>query len=200
MAVVHFGAGLLAHSRFGASLSVALPSYSGHLSVSGRALQSFLPPGIAWSREEAADLSALIDGLAAEFGRVEQRLADVENEFLPDRATELIGEWAATVGFPGELPDDLALQRLLLCKKLTAVARQDNAYWIALGLTLGYTLTIHEYRPFVAGSPCGAPMTQSPWIHRWDIHTAHGAHDALLEALIRLLANEHTLVRFFYDA
>jgi uncharacterized protein YmfQ (DUF2313 family) len=199
MAIVPLSGGLLVPSMVGGQLGVAAPTYMGRLTAEGQALQDLLPPGLAWTRDRWAVLTRLLDALSMEFTRVNSKLASVQKEFLPASATELLPEWAALVGWTAPLPEDIVQSRKVIVRKFVATAQHSLPFWTALAADLGYAITIHEYQAFVAGSPCGDPLSQEPWCWVWEVTTASGSQNALLEATFRALAQEHTAIRFFYS-
>lgn len=68
----------------------------------GSLISSLLPEGDAWPREPGMPLAKLTDWMAAEFARVDARVADLLREADPRQTAELIEEWEREVGLPDE--------------------------------------------------------------------------------------------------
>jgi uncharacterized protein YmfQ (DUF2313 family) len=127
-------------------------------------LQDFLPPGIAWTRDPDAVLTALLDALASEFARIDLRGRQLLDEADPGTTTEMITDWEREVGLPdpciGALADTLEARRAAVVQRLTARGGASIAYFTAIAAALGYEgLEIDEFRPFIAGiSRCGTAL------------------------------------------
>lgn len=144
-------------------------------------LQSLLPRGLAWAKDQTARLAGLLLAWADEFARVDARCDDLINEADPRTTSELLPDWERVAG----LPDPCALgvnttlqeRRLALVSKLTMSGGQSIAYFQSIAIAMGYDITIGEYRPFQCGiSQCGIDTL---WDyghavrHHWTV-TVHG--------------------------
>ena len=107
-------------------------------------------------------------------------------------------------------------ERLAACEKIARIGDQSRQYFIDAAAALGYEITITEFRPFVAGSLAGDPLTNGDWIYTWRVNAVAGtgithfvagsqAGEPLrdwgnerLECLISRLKPAHTLVQFAY--
>jgi len=128
----------------------------------GELLSSLLPPGIAWNRAKDSRTRALLEGLAAESARVQERQAALQAEADPRTAVETIDEWEDMLGLPSACTGPL---RTLEQRRGAAAARyldrggQSPSYFVALAAQLGFQVTIREHRPFVCGrSRAGDPL------------------------------------------
>ncbi len=65
-------------------------------------LRALLPPGLAWVAEVGSELAYLVEALAQELSRVDERGEDLQNEMDPRTATELLDEWEEVAGLPDE--------------------------------------------------------------------------------------------------
>lgn len=164
-------------------------------------LQALLPQGLAWTRDPAALLTKLLSGLGATFDRVDRQALQLIEEADPRTTSDLLVDWERVAGLPGvdPVPGTLGGRRLALVARLVARGRQDEAYFVELAASLGYSATIERFRPFVAGSLVGDSLTQGTWVFVWDVVTSTGDTDSQLESLIRRNAPAHTLVRFRYS-
>lgn len=138
------------------------------------ALQALLPPGRAWTRESEAELTGLLDALAAEFGRIDDRVTSLLDEADPRTTKEMLTDWERVAGLPDPClgtPETNAMRREVLMAKLVAQGGQSRKYFIDLAASLGYTIQIQEYFPFrVNHSSVGQPLSNDPsWRHAWQV-------------------------------
>jgi uncharacterized protein YmfQ (DUF2313 family) len=182
-------------------------------------LQMLLPPGAAWTREAEADLTGLLEALAAELARVDQRGQDLLDEADPRTTSELLTDWERLAGLPDPCSGPLATireRRDALLAKITGMGGQSRAYFIALAESLGYTIQIREYFPFVAGRSVGNNLANGDvWRHTWQVdapavtskHFTIGSAageplrvwgNSLLEFAIGRRKPAHTMVLFAY--
>ncbi|MFK0090636.1 YmfQ family protein [Pseudomonas sp. NPDC090755] len=185
-------------------------------------LQALLPVGPAWDPELAPEVDAILAGMATELARIDGRVVDLVGEMDPATTTELLADWERVAGLPdkcaGTLETTVQGRRNALLAKLTATGGQSKAYFIALAATLGYTITIEEFRPFRAGlAVAGGALTNGGWMFTWRVRAPEvtvipfragrsSAGEQLrawgndtLECKIRKLAPAHTVVLFSYE-
>lgn len=184
-------------------------------------LQALLPHGAAWPREEKAQLTAVLDGLAQEFARVDARAEQLMAEAIPATTGEMLSDWERVTGLPdncsGILMDTQQRRRDDLVSKLISQGGQSRAYFKSLASAMGFDVQISEHRPFMAGSSsAGDALTSDAWRHTWTVQapettvmafaagrSAAGEPLALwgnegLECRIRKAAPAHTRVLFSY--
>ena len=135
-------------------------------------LKTLLPPGQAFPREAGTTLHSLLDGMAIELARVDGRGEALPVEANPASTNELLSDWERVAGLPdkcsGVLEETLQGRRNALLTKLTSTGGQSAEYFIELAASLGYTVTIKEFRPFRAGrSYAGDPLTNGAWVFTW---------------------------------
>ncbi|CAI8805127.1 Phage tail protein [Pseudomonas sp. IT-P74] len=135
-------------------------------------LNALLPPGQAFPRDPGTTLHDLLDGMSVELARLDARGSVLPQEVNPATAAELLPDWERVAGLPdkcsGVLEETLQGRRNALLTKLTSTGGQSPAYFIELAASLGYTVTIEEFRPFRAGrSVAGNALTNGPWVHTW---------------------------------
>lgn len=129
-------------------------------------LANLLPRGPAWPREPDSILMQFVAGLAAVWGEeVDPRAAALlTRESDPRFTSELLDEWERAWGLPDPCvtaPQTVEERRLALVSKITELGGQSRAFFIALAAAMGYTITITEYSPFIAGySHAGDPYWQ----------------------------------------
>lgn len=138
------------------------------------ALAALLPVGPAWPREVDSTLMNLIGGLSQIWGNpVDSRAADLlEIESDPRLSIEMFTDWERNWGLPdpcfGEaltLPE----RRVLLMRKMTLIGAQSREFFIEVAAWLGYTITITEYSPFMAGVSMAGPNLDDAGHQRWYI-------------------------------
>jgi uncharacterized protein YmfQ (DUF2313 family) len=138
-------------------------------------LQALLPPGAAWTRETGATLTRLLEGLAEELARIDARCADLLREADPRTTAELISEWERITGLPDPCTgpyDTLQERRSAIVSQLTDAGGQSPAYFIALALTLGYTITVEDgFQPFRVGlNSVGDALNGADWAYVWRVN------------------------------
>lgn len=135
-------------------------------------LKALLPPGQAFPRDPGTTLHDLLDGMSIELSRLDARSEVLPAEANPSTTNELLTDWERIAGLPdkcsGTLEQTLQGRRKALRTKLTSTGGQSPAYFIELAASLGYTVTISEYRPFRAGwSSAGDALTNGAWVFTW---------------------------------
>jgi uncharacterized protein YmfQ (DUF2313 family) len=135
-------------------------------------LKALLPPGQAFPRDPGTTLHDLLDGMSIEFARLDLRSETLPSEANPSTTNELLTDWERVAGLPdkcsGMLEQTLQGRKKSLLTKLTSTGGQSQAYFIELAASLGYIVTILEYRPFRAGwSSAGDALTNGAWVFTW---------------------------------
>ena len=193
------------------------------------AMAALLPTGIAWPRDPETAVMMLIGALAEEWARVDGRGADLLGREADPRATlELLADWETAFGLPDPCvaePLTLEDRRASLTGKMTLEGGQSRAFFIQVAADLGYSITIREHAPFMAGvSRCGdtggrweigppemrfvwtikAPTQRVRWFRAGSGRAGVDHHLTIglatdLECRIRQYAPAHTLVVFDYS-
>src|SRR4029077_1007547 len=119
------------------------------------ALQALLPLGQAWPRANESVLMRVVRGLTKIWGDFEIR-ADhlLVNESDPRYTIELLPDWERNWGLPDpcyKSPQTYAERIEALIMRMTMVGAQSRQFFIDLAASIGYTITITEYRTFVVG-------------------------------------------------
>ena len=118
------------------------------------AIQALLPRGRAWSRDPATTLTAVLDGWARAYARVDARQTNLLTDAFPTTAIELLPEWEATLGLPdpclGALPT-LQQRQTQVYARLVAMGGQSIPYLTMVAASLGFPVGITEFAPFRAG-------------------------------------------------
>ena len=120
-----------------------------------RVIADELPTGSAWPRDPDSDIMKWVAGSAQIWGDVSARAAQlVEIEADPRQADEILSDWERAFGLPDPCvaePQTLTDRRNALVLKLTTLGGQSRAFFIGVAAALGYTITITEFSPFMAG-------------------------------------------------
>lgn len=118
-------------------------------------LADLLPEGEAWPREPESVLMQLVRGLAQVEELIDGRAADLlERESDPRNAIEMLTDWERTAGLPDPCvaePITVPERQRALVDRLTARGAQSLAYFHSIATRLGYTISIVEHAPFMAG-------------------------------------------------
>jgi uncharacterized protein YmfQ (DUF2313 family) len=124
------------------------------------ALQSLLPLGQAWPRDDDSALMKLVRGLTGIWGDIEIRAATLlERESDPRQTIELLPDWERNWGLPDPCyaaPQTIGQRQLALVMRMTMLGGASREFFIQVAAMIGYTITISEYRTFVVGiDRCG---------------------------------------------
>lgn len=187
-----------------------------------RQLQALLPPGPAWPQDDDAPTTRIIAALAAELARVDSRAGQLADEADPRSVGELFADWERVAGLPDSCVEafgetqSFAQRRAALVARLVTLGGQSPAYFIALAASLGYTVTITEFKPFRAGQSRSGDAINTTWQFAWQVNAPLNtitpfragqsrSGDALnawgrklLECVLSRLKPAHTTVVFAY--
>jgi len=185
----------------------------------GQAMLALLPRGPVWPREPDSVLYRVMGALAPTYVRSHKRSGELIEEAFPATTNELLAEWEATMGLPdpcaGEAPT-FALRRAQVVAKLTGRGGQSKEYFIAVALSLGFAITITEFREFCADDPCEGPLYGDLWAFAWQVNAplvsllefeadTWRADDplaiwgnAILECALQAIKPAHTTLLFSY--
>lgn len=114
-----------------------------------------LPRGMAWPRRSDSVLMQLVSGLAEIWGYVDGRAADLlERESDPRLTIELLEDWERNWGLPDpcyKAPQTIPDRQIALVQRMTIEGAQSRQFFIDVAASIGYKITITEYRPFMVG-------------------------------------------------
>lgn len=186
-----------------------------------RYVQSLLPPGPAWSRDDDTALTSVATSIANALAGQHQRTLQLsEQESDPRTTVALLPEWERAFGLPDPctpLNATLEQRRAALLAKMTATGGQSIPYYVSVAAALGFPVTITEFRPFRVGRDrCGAGINGPGWGFTWQVNAPSVSSsyfrvgrsvmgeplrawgNAQLECVIRRIAPAHTQVLFSY--
>jgi uncharacterized protein YmfQ (DUF2313 family) len=137
-------------------------------------LAQLLPTGAAWPRDLDAPLMKFVAGLAGVWGDVAQRADDLLVRESDPRATlEMLPDWERAFGLPDPCvaePLTIGDRQKALVAKMTTEGGQSRAFFISLAASIGYTIAIREYAPFMCGiSQVGDTTDGAGGEPRWEI-------------------------------
>lgn len=183
------------------------------------AMLALLPRGPVWPREPDGILSRVFGALTPTYVRSHKRAGELIEDAFPATTIELLTEWEQTLGLPdpcaGEAPT-FALRRAQVVAKLAGRGGQSKPYFIQVAASLGFTITITEFREFCADDPCDTPLYGEEWAHAWQVNAPlasllefeadHWRADdplaiwgnGLLECALRAIKPAHTTLIFSY--
>lgn len=141
-------------------------------------LQGLLPPGPAWPSDPDAILTHLLQALADEAARVDNRAVQLIEEADPRTTSELLADWERVAGLPDPcvvaagVTQSTAQRRAALLARLTTLGGQSAAYFIALAAALGYAVTITEFHLHDVLDDIDYPLYAAPWQFAWQVNAA----------------------------
>jgi uncharacterized protein YmfQ (DUF2313 family) len=144
-----------------------------------QAFNGLLPTGPAWPRDPERVIQKVIAGLSGIWGDPFETLAALllTQESDPRSTVILLSDWERAFGLPDPCvaePLTLTARQAALVAKMTMLGGQSRAFFIALAIALGYSITITEYSPFICGvSRCGDSSgifnPEDPTRQRWQL-------------------------------
>lgn len=144
------------------------------------ALQGLFPLGPAWPKDDTAPLTRLFTGLAAEFSRVDGRGDSLVNEADPRTTYEMLTDWERVAGLAGGSLQ-VSQRQLDLVSRLTSRGGQTAAYYIALGVALGLSVTITEFREWSFDSDDDQTLYDSAWAFAWQVNIPYVTSAAAID-------------------
>jgi uncharacterized protein YmfQ (DUF2313 family) len=139
-----------------------------------QALRDLLPDGPAWPRSPSSYLQKWVSGNGLIWGDVDKSAAQLLTVDSDPRFTiAMLPDWERNFGLPDPClalpPQTIADRQAALVAKMTILGGQSRDFFIALAASLGYTVTITEFSPFMCGiSQCG-DTRNAQGVYRWQI-------------------------------
>jgi uncharacterized protein YmfQ (DUF2313 family) len=162
------------------------------------------------------------DDISLEGKQLDDAQASAEvllQEMFADKAYNLLTDWERVCGLTPDADDPLQSRRDAVIRKLRELGGLSRDYFITLAASIGWTITIDEFQPFMAGwSRCGDALNieEARWI--WQVTAADPAYysfrsglscsgerlgwnpsSGALETLFNELKPAHTYVTFIYN-
>lgn len=136
-------------------------------------LKSLLPRGIAWVDSVNNDLGRLLHALAEELARVDAREDALIEEADPRTTYEMLPDWERAFGLPDPcVGSGLTLEQRLetLYAKVTSTGGQSRQFFIDLAASLGYEITITEFKPYTVNDSVDTPIYGDDWWFAWQVN------------------------------
>lgn len=149
-------------------------------------LQALLPPGRAFTREPDANLTKLLESVAAMFSSAESLAVELRDQSADPRiATSMLPDWERLLGLPddctAELELSLADRQRIAGQRLVEFGGQSRAHFIDLAARLGEPgCTIDEFRPFNCNDDCNDALNSPDDLFTWRVNIPHPAADVRL--------------------
>lgn len=118
-------------------------------------------------------MSQAILPLMNAYERGSARAAYLLQDAFPSTSAELLPEWESSLGLPGpyaSIATTEAQLQQLVASRFASGGGQSAAYFIGFAKTLGYTITITQFRPMTAGQPVGGPVYGDAWAYAWQVN------------------------------
>lgn len=186
-----------------------------------RQLQALLPLGPAWPKDDDALLTRLLAGLSNEIARVDGRAWQIVEEADPRTVAELFSNWERVAGLPDACAvafggtQTVAQRRAALVGRLTTMGGQSPGYYMALAASIGYVISITEFRAHTVEDDVNYALYDSAWNFAWQVNVALNTineitvdmtveeplaiwGNALLECVINRLKPAHTTTLYSY--
>ena len=133
-------------------------------------LLALCPPGAALPDDPSSTWGKLLDALALELARVDERTDDLLAETDPRAALELLTDWERVLGLPGQCGGTartLAERRMAAHAALVAQGGATPAYLRAVAAALGYPdVVVEEFVPARADHlTAGGAVYAESWHH-----------------------------------
>lgn len=163
-------------------------------------LKKLLPRGKAWQGNNN-DFTNLIDGLAPEFKRFNDRSEKLLKEIDLYTVEEILSDFEKELGIIPDSSNTIEERRNNVISKINTTGGQSNNYFISVINQLGYLAKIEEYNPFQAGSTTGGILTNSDWLFTFKITTEEVSLSIkiFLINLINKIKPAHTIAIFDYE-
>jgi uncharacterized protein YmfQ (DUF2313 family) len=120
-----------------------------------QAFIDLMPQGQAWPKRGESTLVETSEGLCEYWGFVDSRAADLlERESDPRLTIELLPDWERAFGLPDPCfptATTIGQRHAMLLLQMTLLGAQSRAFFEWVANWLGYSITIEEYAPFMAG-------------------------------------------------
>ena len=137
------------------------------------ALQALLPRGRAWTRDPDAVLTGVLNGIAVVWAAGHANERGLLWGAFPSTAEPdgLLPDWEASLGLPDPClsqPASTLARQAAVVARLTMSGGQSIAYYEALAVSLGGSITVTEYAPFRWGiDTWGEGLRDASWAYCW---------------------------------
>ena len=131
-------------------------------------LKELLPPG-AYD-PSAPNINAELGAIAAALERLQVSSADLFDDAFPDSCADCLPDWERAYGLHPDASAQTAARVQMLLAKIRARGGLSRQYFIDLAAALGFTVTINEFVPFMAGwGRCGDTLYDPAVVNIWEV-------------------------------
>lgn len=137
------------------------------------AIQSLLPRGVVWPRDQDAVQTQALTGLAPTYERSTARANYLLSDAFPATTYELLPEWEETLGLPdpcaGAAPS-IQARRAQVVARFANSGGQSAAYFTQFVANLGYDISVENFGPARCGlARCGDLDYGESWAFAWSV-------------------------------
>lgn len=133
-------------------------------------LDALLPIGKAWSKDSGS-MPELLDAVSQELSRIDGQIESLVSERDSRYTSALLTEHEADLDITPGTSDTDAERRIAIAAILLAMGGQDPQYFIDLAESMGYEITVDEYRPAWCGVvTCGESCGDQEVIFVWRVN------------------------------
>lgn len=189
-------------------------------------LKRLFPKGWAWRGKKGGTFDLILESMAGEPARLEERIIDFIDEMDPRLTFELLETWERLLGLPDECTPansnpSLYERRVRILQKLSTGGGQSPAFFKLILAQLGYDaeiIDVQNFKAFRVGyGRCGEPLANTPaWAYTFMVkapaelvryfRTGQSTvgerlvilENETLECIIRKYAPAHTTVLFSF--
>ena len=190
--------------------------------------KKFFPTGWAWRGKKGGVFDQLLESIAGEPARVEDRIIHFIDEMDPNRTFELLETWERLLGIPDECTPansnpSTYERRVRIIQKLSTGGGQSPAFYQLIASQFGYDANIIDvinYQPFRVGyARVGQPLSNTAaWAFTFTVQAPAALvryfrtgqssvgerlvllENETLECVIRKFAPAHVTVLFSFGA
>jgi uncharacterized protein YmfQ (DUF2313 family) len=113
-------------------------------------LKGLLPKG-PYSDDDASVVLRSLNVKAQGLERAKENGASLLQEMRPETALYTLSDWERICGLKPSADDPIQTRRARIVQKLNEKGGLSRQYYTDLAALLGYTVTVEELRPFMAG-------------------------------------------------
>lgn len=168
--------------------------------AAGRAL---LPRGRVWPDDPASVQGRAMAAIGRTLERSDAAAVALLTDAFPVAPVDLLPEWEASLGLPdpclGASPT-LAQRQAQVAARFVSGGGQSIAYYTRFAASLGFTITVRQYRPFQVGvDAVGQPLIGEAWAFAWGVNvTANtsGLTTDVLRCELEAIKPAHTVISY----
>src|SRR5579862_8212652 len=137
-----------------------------------QALSRLMPRGRVWRDDPESIQTALMGALAPSYVRSAAAAAQVLIDANPTTTVNLLAEWEESLGLPDPCTasnPSIEQRQAAVAAKWAARGSLRIAYFTAMALALGFTITITEFTPYSVDQAIDLPLLDPEWSYIWEV-------------------------------